>query len=55
MILHCFEIEILVQAMNVEDDRLTSQLYSEGGSNYTTISSLAWRYLYYKVTPILPS
>ena len=29
--------------MDAEDDRITSQLYAEGGSNYTTISSLVWR------------
>ena len=35
---------LMVQAMDAEDDRVTSALYAEGGSNYTTISSLAWRY-----------
>lgn len=34
------------QVMDREDDRITSDLYAEGGSNYTTISSLAWRYMY---------
>jgi hypothetical protein len=34
----------LIMTMDSEDDRITSQLYAEGGSNYTTISSLAWRY-----------
>ncbi|CAI8008073.1 Glutaminase A [Geodia barretti] len=33
----------LIMTMDSEDDRITSQLYAEGGSNYTTISSLAWR------------
>jgi hypothetical protein len=33
----------LMMTMDSEDDRITSQLYAEGGSNYTTISSLAWR------------
>ena len=35
--------------MDKEDDRITSDLYAEGGSNYTTISSLAWRYMYIHV------
>ena len=33
-----------MQEMDDADDRITSELYIEGGSNYTAISSLAWRY-----------
>ena len=33
-----------MQEMDDADDRITSELYIEGGSNYTAISSLALRY-----------
>ena len=40
----CLFISFPTQVMYEEDDRITRELYAEGGSNYTSISSLAWRY-----------
>ena len=43
-----------MQEMDDADDRITSELYIEGGSNYTAISSLAWRYSTLYTTSALP-
>ena len=43
--LNSLHVHIFMQLMDNFDDQATNMLYMKGGSNYSTISSLAWRFV----------